>query len=130
MEEKTSKKKLTKKAISDFLRWTSSRYNICTKKHAVDEIYKAFTQGEYNHIAWKDDYELSKIKYRDAEPLNGRERIEIIETMRLYKAGSYCPGSSMCGGADHLVDIVTRTIQRGIGDNWLDFKTEAEISFL
>lgn len=60
--EETLKVKLTKKALNDFIHWSTSRYNnYCgygTKKENVDIVFASLNAGHY--VGWRGKHEEDK----------------------------------------------------------------------
>jgi hypothetical protein len=104
--------KLTKKAISSIISWSSSRYNVMKKKEVVAEILEAMLEGGLWRLQWKE-YAPQGHKLRDVAPLNGKERVEYLVTKMVYSSGSYCEcrgKSSLAGYGDYNVDFEAKTI--------------------
>lgn len=87
--------KLTKTALSKFIKWSTSRYNEMTKRQAV----------EYAH-------DLLSGK---REPPEGG--------IATFSCGSYTPSSAMTHYADYWVNVAERYIATGIA-HW-DYKTRS-----
>ena len=103
--------KLTKKALNDFIGWTTSRYNnylgFGTKKEAVDKAFYSITNGFYTSVWFRKDGTKSEQK-DESKVIFEIECASPVGESGTNKRGSYW--STKQGGDCYTVDCKERTI--------------------
>jgi len=119
-----NKIRLTKSYLNKFIKWSTSRYNICKKIDVINEILEGSKQGYLLQLMWKP--EIIDFEYKEVEPLDNKERIYRVIRKKIYSSGSYCPCSSMTGYGDYLIDFDHKYIIKGIIDDYGKIIKEVE----
>lgn len=105
------KTKLTKSFLNKTIKWSTSRYNVWKKGEVVNTIITGMKDGGVWCKHWKEGYCLQWQITREIEPLNGKERIEYLQTEFEFKSGSYCECSSMTRTGTYHVNFTDKTLK-------------------
>lgn len=103
--------KLTKKALNDFIGWTTSRYNdylgFGTKKGAVDKAFHSIKNGYLTSVWYRKDKSMVETKYESITVFT-IECASPVGERGTNKRGSYW--NTKQGGDEYTVDCIAKTI--------------------
>lgn len=122
--------KLTRKAIADFVLWTSSRWNTWKKGDVVKIAYEMMTPEGHWRAVWPENANPGAELRANHRPASGWEQriTEMHFHCGVFSDQSITHASGIAF-SDYLVDAVTRTIRRGTMSDSGVFTEHSRIEF-